>query len=332
MLQQIQNLTTCLDNIFDYISEIDIFNKYFLKVDFKAKYINPLRPDDTTPGAYYHQKDGKIKFIDWGASPTHYTAIDVVMLMYNLSFIEAIQLIKQDFGLDFKNYSFTPEIRQIKYVGNTIIEKEPVFKAIISPTLRDFNKRDMDYWNQYYISLKTLKKYCVSVVDRCYINEQLYHIYTNADPMYCYQEKDLYKIYRPYGGRSRKWRTNFSGGILEGYSQLPEKGELLIITKSRKDVMVLSEMHYNAVAVKSETSIPSTNAMQLLKSRFKNIICLFDNDSTGINALNKINSVYNLKTTKIDSNYGVKDISDFIKKYGPKNTYHYTKQIFFNES
>ena len=42
--------------------------------------------------------------------------------------------------------------------------------------------------------------------------------------------------------------------MLEGYTQLPHKGSILVITKGTKDVMTLHSIGVNAVAVRSETT------------------------------------------------------------------------------
>lgn len=105
-----------------------------------------------------------------------------------------------------------------------------------------------------------------------------------------------------------------SGGILECWDQLPDSGDILIITKSKKDVMTLYEAGYNAIAVKAESVIVSENSAELLNSRFSNIYTWFDNDDTG-NKFSEIqNEKYGWKTLVFPKEYP-KDPSDFVKKY-----------------
>ena len=81
------------------------------------------------------------------------------------------------------------------------------------------------------------------------------------------------KIYRPHSlTRKDKWRNNCGTYDLQGLAQLPDKGKLLIITKSLKDIMVLYEYGYTAVAPQSEHSSIPTSLMENLKGRFDKII------------------------------------------------------------
>jgi hypothetical protein len=315
-------------DLYDYVSQEDIFNKYWFKVDFKQKYINPLRPGDKKPGCFYINYKNNLFFVDFGASPsTHFSCIDIVSALYNCSFKEAINVIKKDFKINYNPINFQDTLSMsIKNIENKIsfIEKE---ECIITYKKKEFTQIDLNYWNQFGITKETLNLYNVNAAITTYINENLYHIYTNADIQYVYTEKHMHKIYRPYANKQKKWRTNYKKGILEGYNLLEPNGELLFITKSLKDVMLLKEFNCNAVAVKSETTLASNNAMNLLKSRFKNIIVFFDNDETGLAAANKFNEQYATRSFIIDKKYNVKDISDFCKKYGKNQA-----KLFINEN
>jgi DNA primase len=142
--------------------------------------------------------------------------------------------------------------------------------------------------------------------------------------MYVYEfENDSFKAYLPLETGEKKWVSNASKDILQGYEQLPKEGDHLIITKSLKDVMVLYELGFNAVAVQGETSYPDETVMEELKQRFSKIVVLFDNDGVfnppkGVAGKGK--QATKKFCTKFDLPYffitGAKDVSDFIKEYG----------------
>jgi hypothetical protein len=117
---------------------------------------------------------------------------------------------------------------------------------------------------------------------------------------------------------------------LQGYEQLPKTGKLLIITKSLKDVMVLYELGYNAVALQSENDNLNKQIFIELSNRFKKIVIFFDNDLPGLDASVKLCEKYNLPRITIDSSYrafyDIKDISDFISVF-PKGTKKLMKQL-----
>lgn len=113
---------------------------------------------------------------------------------------------------------------------------------------------------------------------------------------------------------------------VSGFYQLPKASKLLIVTSSMKDVMVLRELGYNAIAFNSE-GIPTKgdkaefvkNTLEHLKTRFNNIVFFMDNDLPGKNYSLKLTSHYRLPHMLIPDNEP-KDISDYYRKYGKRRT------------
>ncbi len=75
-----------------------------------------------------------------------------------------------------------------------------------------------------------------------------------------------------------------TNSILHFYKQLPERGEYLVVTKSRKDSFLLRQFGINSIAVISERGKIDKNVLINLKLRFTYLFCLFDNDRTGVRA------------------------------------------------
>ena len=122
--------------------------------------------------------------------------------------------------------------------------------------------------------------------------------------------------------RADRWRSNCDAFDVFGLKQLPKGGNVLILTKSLKDVMVFHTMGLCAVAPQSEGSsdIPEV-IMEDLKLRFRYIIVNFDNDETGKAAAIRYCDKYDLPyTVRIELNNfnpnEVKDISDLVEKSG----------------
>ena len=110
-------------------------------------------------------------------------------------------------------------------------------------------------------------------------------------------------------------------------SQLPEKANLLVITKSMKDCMTLYSLGIAAIAPNSEHLFISKEKLEELQTRFKRIIVLYDNDLAGINGMSKIRKLYpNLIYSWIPRSLGCKDISDLYKTMGPNKTKHLIKK------
>ena len=103
------------------------------------------------------------------------------------------------------------------------------------------------------------------------------------------------------------------GDLIREY---PEKAEILFFTKALKDVMVLNEFGYSAVAPPSEMSVVPKEVISELNRRFKRIVILFDRDAAGINAARKLVAKTKWDFLFINKKYGAKDISDLVLSAG----------------
>lgn len=132
--------------------------------------------------------------------------------------------------------------------------------------------------------------------------------------MYAYKVYDKFKIYRPLASKYTKWRTNLTNRHVQGLSESPSGGgNLLIITKSLKDVMCLYEMGYNAIAASSETTFIPEDILKSLKSKWKHIVILYDRDGPGMTNARKYCKQYKLDAIFVNKKFKSKDISDAVK-------------------
>ena len=76
--------------------------------------------------------------------------------------------------------------------------------------------------------------------------------------------------------------------------------------------MCLRSFNFNieAIAPDSENTIIKPHIIQLLKSKYKSIVTLFDNDKAGHAAIEKYLSLYGIQGTYLDIE---KDLSDAVK-------------------
>ena len=132
--------------------------------------------------------------------------------------------------------------------------------------------------------------------------------------MYAYKVYDRFKIYRPLASKYTKWRTNLTNEYVQGLAESPKDGgNLLIITKSLKDVMCLYEMGYSAIAASSETTFIPDNILSDLKRKWKNVVILYDRDQTGMFEARKYSKKYNIDAFFVHKKFNSKDISDAVK-------------------
>lgn len=302
------------EKLYELVSEEAIFS-YYLNVEIRPskKYVNPFRNDGHAGCFFMRGPSGTLLFVDFASSDkTHYNAIDIAKLATGINdYRKVVIRIKND--LLFKKTT-TEAITKSLDSKNKIVAYN--HRSDIKVKLTKFNKSDFDYWEAFGITEEILKFYDVKKVHTAWINGVSWYLYSNIDPCYRYKEKGRFKLYRPLtSNKKNKFRSNLFGGILEGYNQLPQSGEKLIITKGRKDVMTLHSIGINAVAVRSENTPISQNAFDLLKERFNEIYLWFDADEAGINGAAKMSNVFKIPMITHDAKFG-KDPSDIYKAKG----------------
>jgi hypothetical protein len=183
---------------------------------------------------------------------------------------------------------------------------------------RQWRQHDINFWKQFGITLDILKKYNVEPISHIFINDL---IITADKHAYCFIEykdgQETYKIYQPYN-KDYKWLNNHNSSVWQGWEQLPQSGEQLIITKSLKDVMSLNSVFgVPSVSLQAEGLRPKKHVMRELHLRFKEIYILYDNDfdkkqNWGQNFAKELAEEFNLINLCIPSVFKSKDFSDLV--------------------
>lgn len=322
-----------VENILSRVTEKEILGIIFIEdivVDKGAYYRAPYR-NDTQPGCWFEEYNGRIAFIDFADTPPKpKDCFQIIMKTKKLSFYESLELVNSHFnlGLGDNNGNLKEKIKQNDCVEEKNIEK--TFKErVITILPRDFNYKDKLFWKQYKISKQNLIEDKVVPVEIYRFISRKGNIVTIKPIDICYAytmfTNKKCKIYRPYGDKDTKWLTNCNQNDIGCYESLPEEGNLLIITKSYKDCRVLRNLDFHSIWLQNEGMFPSKEILQDLCKRFKKIIVWFDNDSTGITngryLVNLINEIHKEKAKNIFLppillKEEIKDPSDLISKKG----------------
>lgn len=301
--------------ILKYITELQILERYCsnyksLDSSFKSEFYNDKNPSCriiiSSTGIPYYK--------DYG-NGDYFTAFDYVSKKYATNYHETCNIIANDFGLKRTNLNVTPQLLLANDTPKLVKAKSNI-QVIVKP----FSLTDYEYWNQYNISLTTLQFFNVKAVSHVYLNKKDKHYvfeYKNNQPLYSYRfyknNTEYLKIYNPYSiNKEGKWLTNVGSDCLQGYDQLPESGDILLITKSLKDVMVFYEMGYSAVGLQAETNKLSKKSYNEFVKRFKRVILVLDRDDQGYTSTGDFLLEYDIEFFFIDKE---KDISDYVKKY-----------------
>jgi 5S rRNA maturation endonuclease (ribonuclease M5) len=136
-----------------------------------------------------------------------------------------------------------------------------------------------EYWEGYGIDIMTLEKYNVKPLLSGGGMKAIWE--DKYNPMYVYHIGDGIKIYAPYADKANKWRSNTRREDVQGWAQMDNKANHVIVTKSLKDVMVLDVLGFNAIAVQSENTMLTLWHMKYLAGMRVDIIVFFDNDAAG---------------------------------------------------
>ena len=250
----------------------------------------------------------------------HENFVGVVMEIHKCSYQEALNVIAEDFG-----YISKAEDRPAVKIKVSNVKLEEKTETLIQIKPKAFSEQELKWWKGFGVTEKALKKYKVFSCESIFLNGDYFSSSSPRVPIYGYycgkkNGQELWRIYFP-SKRSFRFLSNVGKSYIQGAKQLPKTGDVLLITKSQKDCMLAYELGIPAIAPCSEVLFLSNKQIQHLKKRFKTIVVCYDTDITGIHNLKQIKVKHpDLHTFFIPRKYGVKDISDFFKKYGEEET------------
>lgn len=294
------NLT--LEWILSRVDEYDIYASYIGRFKVGMIYNSPFRKDKNPSfGIYYSKRAQKLLFKDHGTGKCG----NIIQFVQEYTGKQDYQEILKDIVERTKITNTTQFVSSKHYISTT--------ETVIGVVRQEFTQKDIDYWSQFHISLKTLKKFDVSSIKYYLCNGVVKGIYKDENPMYAYKVYNNFKIYRPLADKYTKWRNNLKDTDIQGYKQLPKEGDVCIITKSLKDVMCLYEMGIPAVSPSSESTFIPDKALEDIKKRFKRVLILFDRDEAGVKNSRKMSLKTGLNGLFINKRFKSKDVSDAIK-------------------
>jgi len=316
------------ESLMKHINDYEIYCMY---MDFPdgnligSNMNSPLRDDEKPSFGFFIGQSNEICFKDFLIGSGD--CIKFVMLKFGLNYFEALSKIAIDANLEnhfiVKN-TFKTNIATNAFSGDREEFIKKVNSIKIGKTSTNWSILHYSFWNQFGITKPTLDKYNVEPVSYLHVGTDRKIIKTDLHT-YCFNEykdgKNSFKIYQPYN-IDYKWLNNHDDSVWQGWGQLPEKGEELIITKSLKDVMSIYDVYgIPAVSLQSETIKPKQHIIDELKSRFENIYILYDNDydkeiNWGREFSEKLANEFGFIKIEIEDNLKSKDFSDLVKNHG----------------
>lgn len=308
------------DSILQRVDEYTLYC-YYLGFEplLRFPYKSPLRTGDSDPSfsMFLSEKDNREYFWkDSGGDTFTGVAGDsgdifkLIQILYGDTLKECYSRINRDFELGYDSDT-PPPVNAEKIVRYSAPKEAEASNIRIKR--RKFFQYDIEFWLQFGITASTLKKFRVIPLF-CFwmFDSQQYPI--RADKLaYSYPINGKHKIYQPLS-KNRKFRNNYDYMCLEGFDQLSYTTDTLIITKSSKDIMVLYEYGYEAVSPRGESMPIREEFLNHFRKKYKRILVFFDNDGKHKADDFPFPSIF----VPIESHE--KDISDFRRRYGHKQT------------
>lgn len=303
MKKAFQPLIESKEELFHYINEETIYNYYFDNIYDNMWIKSPFRPNENTPSFRISYHNNKWLWTDFGESVHPNDIIELVKKIENLNYIEALNFI-------FNNIYNNNSVRKINKINIQEKEKTKSFCSI-----RNLNYEELDYWKKLGIEPVDLKKF--KVYSGYILNDgKLWGESKKDNPLFIYMfdiKNEIYKGYKPYESNKKlKFFANNINNHIQGYDLLPETGDILIITKSYKDVMIWNKLGYPAIAPHTESMFINNDILCELKQRFKYIYVNYDNDLTGVTKCTQFTKENDLCYFNLPKSTNAKDPSDFI--------------------
>lgn len=300
--------------------------EYYTGLNVRSKKLafSPFRKDNHVTCAFYKSKSNILYLHDF-ATNEHINCFQVVMKKYNVNYYEALEIIAKDFHL----IKGTNNNKEVPIIVKPLEETKSVN---IQVQIKEYTKEELKWWEEFGISKKLLKKYQIYSLQHIFINGELKFTSSEKCPIYGYyfgKDKNGNEKWKCYFPLKTEYRfiNNLSKKVLQGYHQLPKTGDLLVITKSMKDVVALYGFGIAAVSPNSETLFVDDKKLEEFKRRFKHILVLYDNDRTGLHNMWLIRKQYPELNYFYLPWYLSKDFTDSIKLVGVDNMKEYVNEF-----
>ena len=310
------NRSVGLDVLLGKTSEFDIM-RFYLNIDVLPALINsPLRQDRNASVSIFSPDGVKVFYKDFGTGE-HGSIFDLLGRMWNRTFSETITKIWDDIDrVKHNRINLNRTRRGVIHKSNSILEVRT----------RQWFDYDMEYWNSYGISRERLEFGDVYPISHILITrDNITKIIPAEKLAYVYVErkdgKVSLKVYQPKSQRL-KWLSKHDSSVWDLWSRLPDRGDTLFITSSRKDALCLWEnTGIPSVSLQGEGYVPKEKVINQLKQRFGRVIIFFDNDydkdeNHGHIYASRLSGMFDLDMVEIPSEYKSKDPSDLFKNHG----------------
>ena len=301
-----------INDVREITSDDEVVSKYLGINSVPIIMLSPLRKDKNPSLSIFRLPDGNIGYKDFGTGEKG-IVYDLLSKLWNISIKQVYRRIIDDYSPSNTLINKTKRQRKLRKSCTTLNVKT-----------REWRDWDLEYWNKYGISKEWLEYAEVYPISTLFFNNDKTTIPAEKYAYVYVERKDnkvTLKVYQPYYERF-KWISKHDSSVWDLWTKIPITGDKLIITSSRKDALcVWSNSGIPSLSLQGEGYIPKESVINELKSRYKDIYVLYDNDfqsdvNHGRLYGKHLSELYNLKQIEIPDEYRSKDPSDLCMNYG----------------
>lgn len=310
------------DWILSRVTDVQIAFHYVGRFSIGKAIRSPFRQDKTPSATFFIGESGDLVFWDF-TEGRGLNVFELVKRIYNINFDRALQQIAADFGLiDATTSKCSPKLMEIAAEIDKDVKRETLIQFTVKPWGKGIGK-PLSFWNLYEISKNELERDNVYNVDRLFLNKveiknpQNYPRFAKCESWG--DGKQGVKIYSPTDP-AMKWLSSIPLDVPFGLNNLSTTSNVVIVTKSFKDRLVLLKLFDSVIATQNESfSALPDDVIAKLDVMFDKKIIIFDNDEVGVTNSKKFNEkgfgYFNIPN-KERERHGVKDPADYVKLFG----------------
>jgi 5S rRNA maturation endonuclease (ribonuclease M5) len=321
MIEQSYDLTK--DNVLSAVSQEEVLGFYLginaeelvNRVRSRKKFLSPFRKE-SNPSCDIRVFRDKFYFNDWGAG-LHLDCFDIVQHAFGCGFTEALMIINKDFKLGLGSGEIpSPLIGTRRWDDTSRIAELEHRTPLVQIRDQPYTKVDLTYWGKFGLDEQDLKRNKVYSAKTVFADDEPKFFYSFRQPIFGYlNPSGTMRIYRPFA--HIKWYGNSTLDDVQGYDQLQGRPKL-IITKSKKDAMVIDKLGIDSFAPHSECSGLPDRVISEIRQRYRpeDVRILFDNDEAGRTYSARLSAALQYKSVEIPQRCGAKDIAQFRAEQG----------------
>lgn len=323
-----QNITP--DFVLSKVDEAQIFATYYPHFQIKKHFSSPFRRDSQPSCKFRINRTGKLVFTDFGLNES-LDCFAFVGRLENLNYGQAIRRVACDFGLiNCDKAAIKPARIKKAEIAAEHLKKETQIEFLPGK----WDKLHLAMWDRLEITREELEREDVYPVDRLYINGKFISNWRN-EVRYAYvieTGKSVYtKIYTPFTTEKQfKWISNIPLHIPFGINTLKLSTNRLIISKSKKEMILFRKFFPDVIALQAENSSAlKDRTIKYIEKNYDRVYICMDADEAGFRSTEHFVSLgyHPVFIPSAAQDQGAKDWAEFVEAYGLEAMELYLKNL-----